>query len=132
MRRYATQAGQAASHFKAAIRETTAPRQAHTLEQFRQAPAPGAVRFVVMNTDFLAGLAPQLLAGGRVILMMPAATAGSDARYRMPQSLHQAVRDELHCCIAGLLTIHDPARQPAWPGPGCATPKACSPQHKPP
>jgi hypothetical protein len=57
--------------------------------------AAGAARFVIVNTGLLADLAPQLLSEGKAILMMPLATASSDARYRMPHPVPQAQRQEL-------------------------------------
>jgi hypothetical protein len=95
MQRHAMRVAQASSHFKAVTRATMAPRQAHMLEQIRQPMTSGAARFVIVNTDLLADLAPQLLAEGKVILMMPVAIANSDARYRMPHPLRQAERQEL-------------------------------------
>lgn len=74
----------ALDHFKDTERQSRKARQAGMLERIRQPIETGAARFVLINTDFLADLAPQLLAEGKVILMMPASIASGDARYRMP------------------------------------------------
>lgn len=86
---------EALTRFKKADRQTRAARQAHMLEQIRQPIGTGAARFVIMHSDFLADLAPQLLSDGKIILMMPAATASDNARYRMPHLAHQSERNEL-------------------------------------
>lgn len=86
---------EALTRFKAADRQTRATRQAYMLEQIRQPIEAGAARFVIMHSDFLADLAPQLLSEGKIILMMPAATASGDGRYRMPHLVHQDERNEL-------------------------------------
>lgn len=95
MQHHAMRVARALSHFRVVTSATMAPRQAHMLEQIRQPMKSGAARFVIINTDLLADLAPQLLAEGKIILMMPVATASSDARYRMPYPLRQAERQEL-------------------------------------
>jgi hypothetical protein len=95
MQHHAMRVAQALSHFKAVASATMAQRQAHMLERIRQPMASGAARFVIVNTDVLADLAPQLLSEGKIILMMPAATANGDARYRMPHPIRQAERQEL-------------------------------------
>jgi hypothetical protein len=95
MQDHAMHIAEALARFKTVDQQTKAPRQAHMLEQIRQPMASGAARFVIVNTDFLADLAPQLLAEGNIILMMPGATADSNERYRMPHPMHQAERHEL-------------------------------------
>lgn len=64
-------------------------------ERIRQPITKGAARFVIVNTDFLGDLAPQLLSEGKVILMMPAEMAGSNARYRMPYAALLPEHEEL-------------------------------------
>ena len=81
--------------FKTAELQNRAARQAHMLEQIRLPIQTGAARFVIMEADFLADLAPQLLSGENLIAMMPASMASSDARYRMPHPMHQQGHDEL-------------------------------------
>jgi hypothetical protein len=92
---HAMQVAEALTRFKTTEHQTRAARQAHMLEQIRQPIEAGAARFVIMHGDFLADLAPQLLSEGKIILMMPAATASGDARYRMPHLVHQDERHEL-------------------------------------
>lgn len=89
------QIAQALKRLKEVNGQTTTARQAHMLERIREPIAKGAARFVIVNTDFLADLAPTLLSEGKVILMMPVERASSSGRYRMPYATHSPEHEEL-------------------------------------
>lgn len=95
MQHHALQIAKALKRLKDVERQTTTTRQAHMLERIRQPIAKGAARFVIVNIDILADLAPQLLSEGKVILMMPVEIAGSSARYRMPYATRLSEHEEL-------------------------------------
>ena len=95
MQHHAMQIAQALKHMKEVDLQTTTARQAHMLERIREPIAQGAARFVIVNIDFLAHLAPTLLSDEKVILMMPVEMAGSSARYRMPYATRLREHEEL-------------------------------------
>ena len=95
MRHHELQIEQALKSLKDVQRQTAAARQAHMLKQIRQPIAKGAARFVIVSIDMLADLAPTLLLESKVILMMPANTASSGARYRMPYAARSPEHEEL-------------------------------------
>lgn len=95
MQHHELQIEQAFKRLKDVERQTATARQAHMLKQIRQPIAKGAARFVIVNIDILADLAPQLLAEGKVILIMPARIASGDARYRMPYGGSLSGHEEL-------------------------------------